>query len=116
MERIRKADGVALRTLREDAWLCQEELSEAAGVSVFTISQIENGRAKSPRMKTLIALARGLSDHLGRRVHPNELLEGGGGSRAPLQVVDTLRDEGRMGAGWDLRSPDRSGRAALDLG
>jgi transcriptional regulator with XRE-family HTH domain len=70
MERFRKADGAALRRRREDAWLTQQELAELAQVHRTTINTIENGKDTSPRMSTLLALARAL------KVHPDALVEG----------------------------------------
>ncbi len=92
MERIRKADGTALRAAREDAWLTQKELAEVAGVAEWTISQIETGHIKSPRMNTLKVLAKALG------VHPDSLLENaesnGNGplEQASYMIEDVLGD------------------------
>lgn len=67
--RLRKADGHALRWLREEHWYSQKELAKRAGVSRQTIIEIESGRDTSPRNETLFALARALE------VSPDALLE-----------------------------------------
>lgn len=52
--------GRRIRQAREEAGLTQEELAQASGVSVRTISNLERGRAKRPYPSTLRALARAL--------------------------------------------------------
>jgi transcriptional regulator with XRE-family HTH domain len=101
MERIRKADPVALRAIREDRWLTQEALAEKAGVTTTTISLIETGHHLNPRMKTLEALASALE------CHPSDLLEENKSAR--VSRIDTLRSEPLDGAAWDRRlgGPDR---------
>jgi len=52
--------GELLRQLRKDSGLSLEALAARSGVSVRTISDLELGKAKSPRESTLSRLARGL--------------------------------------------------------
>jgi predicted ATPase/transcriptional regulator with XRE-family HTH domain len=56
--------GARLRALREDAGLSQEELAEAAGLSVQAVSALERGERRHPYPHTVRALAGalGLSD------------------------------------------------------
>ena len=56
--------GELLRGHRVGASLTQEELADGSGVSVRAISDMERGRAKGPRRRTVEALARvlGLND------------------------------------------------------
>ena len=67
--RTRKADGDALRELREDKWWTQAQLSKASGVNRSTIVEIEGGKNPHPRTGTILALAKALE------VDPNALLE-----------------------------------------
>lgn len=80
MERIRKADGDALRLFRERRWLTQRQLAELAGVSRATVVELESGRNKDPRNDTLKAIAAAL------KINPDELLEGTNGN-GPLGVA-----------------------------
>jgi transcriptional regulator with XRE-family HTH domain len=52
-----RADGPALKRIRERAHLTLHELEEKSGVSFTTISRIENGKSKSPQFRTLRSLA-----------------------------------------------------------
>lgn len=52
--------GELLKQLREDKNLTLKELAEKSGVGPSTISDIENGKAKNPRIDTLINLANAL--------------------------------------------------------
>jgi transcriptional regulator with XRE-family HTH domain len=58
--------GQAIRRLRRQADLTQEELAERAGLSANYVGQIERGE-KNPGALALFALARGLS------ISPREL-------------------------------------------
>lgn len=49
-----------LKIARDDAVLTQGELAEIAGISRLHISEIETGRTKAPRPRTLRALAEAL--------------------------------------------------------
>lgn len=51
---------VALKTLREERKLSQEELAERSGVSRTTISLIENGNSTTIKLSTLQKLAKAL--------------------------------------------------------
>jgi tetratricopeptide (TPR) repeat protein/transcriptional regulator with XRE-family HTH domain len=52
--------GVTLRQFRLVAGLTQEELAECSGVSVRTISNLENGRIRRPNRRTVLLLAKAL--------------------------------------------------------
>ncbi|MFE1377934.1 NB-ARC domain-containing protein [Streptomyces sp. NPDC058740] len=52
--------GVVLRGLRRRVRLTMEELSEASGVSVRAIGDMERGRSRVPQRRTVVALAEGL--------------------------------------------------------
>ena len=51
---------VILQKMRERRKLTQEELSKASGIKQQTISAIESGKNKYPRVDTLYALAKAL--------------------------------------------------------
>jgi transcriptional regulator with XRE-family HTH domain len=121
MERFRKADGAALRRRREDAWLTQQELAELAQVHRTTINTIENGKDTSPRMSTLLALARAL------KVHPDALVEGspGGSPRGSPSGSSRPEEESHNGYGektdypFEIKNLDHYrdvGGAAWDIG
>ncbi|MEU0402449.1 tetratricopeptide repeat protein [Streptomyces sp. NPDC006197] len=55
-----KTYGTVLRALRQRARLTMEELSEASGVSVRAIGDMERGRSRTPQRRTVVALADGL--------------------------------------------------------
>ena len=59
-EAIMRQIGSKLKELRIIKGMKQTELSEASGVSVFTISAVENGKATS--MLTIIQMLRALED------------------------------------------------------
>ncbi|MGW0818543.1 helix-turn-helix domain-containing protein [Streptomyces viridiviolaceus] len=52
--------GAVLRQARHRAGLTMEELAEASGVSVRAIGDMERGRSRVPRRRTVVALAEGL--------------------------------------------------------
>lgn len=54
---------------REQAYMSQEQLAKAAGVSTQTISRIERGETVRAQRRTVLRIARALD------VHPNELTE-----------------------------------------
>ncbi|WP_328474166.1 helix-turn-helix domain-containing protein [Actinoplanes sp. NBC_00393] len=66
--------GDRLRELRRDAGLTMEQLSDASGVSVRAISDMERGHSRAPQPRTLAALATALG--LSEREH-EELAEPG---------------------------------------
>jgi len=51
---------VILQKMRERRKMTQEELSQASGIKQQTISAIESGKNKYPRVDTLYALAKAL--------------------------------------------------------
>lgn len=54
--------------LRKKAGMTQEALEIASGVSRHTISNLEGGRHRPPKLETLAALARALALVLGEEV------------------------------------------------
>ncbi|GGR52424.1 hypothetical protein GCM10010282_51620 [Streptomyces roseolus] len=56
----KKSFGAVLRGLRQRGRLTMEELSEASGVSVRAIGDMERGRSLVPQRRTVVALAEGL--------------------------------------------------------
>jgi transcriptional regulator with XRE-family HTH domain len=66
--------GELLRGHRVGASLTQEELADGSGVSVRAISDMERGRAKGPRRRTVEALARALGLRL-NDAEQSELLD-----------------------------------------
>ncbi len=56
-----------LREVRERKWITQDELAERTGLSVPTISRLENGH-NAPRIRTVRTLAEALG------VDPDELI------------------------------------------
>lgn len=103
MERLRKADGMKLRRLREDRWLTQEQLASLAGVAPATVVRIEVGQNRDPRIRTLHTIAEALG------VPPEALLEDMEGAD-PLvpRRSPPFSGNGARGAAWDLRHADES--------
>ncbi|MEU1708097.1 helix-turn-helix transcriptional regulator [Streptomyces sp. NPDC005706] len=58
--------GQRLRVLRARAGLSQEALSDAAGVSVRALADMERGRTRGPQRRTVKALAEALGLDAGR--------------------------------------------------
>lgn len=52
--------GARLRALREERGLTQQGAAKAAGITTDMISRLENGRYKSPGLRTLVRIADGL--------------------------------------------------------
>ncbi len=52
--------GARLRALREERGLTQQVAARAAGITTDMISRLENGRYKSPGLRTLLRIANGL--------------------------------------------------------
>ncbi len=61
-----------LRSFRSAAKLSQEALAERAGLSTRTVSDIETGAARSPRLITIMLLAEALGLSAGERTHLQE--------------------------------------------
>ncbi|RRR77528.1 NB-ARC domain-containing protein [Streptomyces sp. RP5T] len=93
------AFGVMLRSLRRGARLTLEELSEASGVSVRALGDLERGRSRGPQRRTVDALAAALR------------LDAEQGERL-RRLADTGRDRGGPPASpYLLRTvPDFTGR------
>ncbi|SDT83389.1 NB-ARC domain-containing protein [Streptomyces sp. TLI_053] len=58
--RTDRSFGTLLHALRQHAGLSQEDLANAAGVSVRTLSYLEQGRSRGPQRRTVQALAAAL--------------------------------------------------------
>ncbi|MFD3330339.1 helix-turn-helix domain-containing protein [Streptomyces sp. NPDC058701] len=58
--RTDRSFGTLLHTLRQHAGLSQEDLAGAAGVSVRTLSYLEQGRSRGPQRRTVQALVKAL--------------------------------------------------------
>jgi transcriptional regulator with XRE-family HTH domain len=59
LETLRSSVGKALRFLRDDAEMSQEEVSEKSGIHPTYISRLEKGKG-NPTLRTLESLAKGL--------------------------------------------------------
>lgn len=101
------ADGLstALKRLRADARLTQEELAERAGISVRTVSDIERGLRVSVYPETARRLATALGTAADRRAEIEAMLRGRPPSRSQtrpgiLPVIPTplIGREGELGA------------------
>ncbi|MGW0419080.1 ATP-binding protein [Streptomyces sp. NPDC003015] len=87
--------GGTLRSLRRAAGLTLEELSEASGVSVRALGDLERGRSRGPQRRTVDALAAalGLDDEQRERVQ--RLADTGrdrGGAPTPPYLLRTVPD------------------------
>jgi transcriptional regulator with XRE-family HTH domain/tetratricopeptide (TPR) repeat protein len=87
--------GGTLRSLRRAAGLTLEELSEASGVSVRALGDMERGRSRGPQRRTVDALAAalGLDDEQRERVQ--RLADAGrerGGAPTPPYLLRTVPD------------------------
>ena len=69
-----RALGLAIRELRENAGISQEDLAHAAGVTTGTISAIERGRS-NPTWATAKAIAAALDVSLTELASRSEKLE-----------------------------------------
>ena len=67
MKDLKKIIGTRIKAIRKARGLSQEELADAIGRSVFTISQIERG-VNFPKLDTLVDLANGLDCELDKIV------------------------------------------------
>jgi transcriptional regulator with XRE-family HTH domain len=65
-----------LDELLEESGLSQRELAARSGVSPTIVNRIVQNLAKQVALKTLDAIAAVLSQELGRRIGPGELIEG----------------------------------------
>jgi transcriptional regulator with XRE-family HTH domain len=115
MQRVRKADGETLRTLRDDAWLSQQELADLAGVARATVNYIECGHNTHPRSATIKRLAEALG------VRPEALIEEvaeapSKENGSPLGIIQSLREEIPARVEFGLRHVDggKVGEAAFD--
>lgn len=87
--------GARLRSLRRDADLTQEELAEAAGVSVDLIGKLERGVRPSARLSSLLALATALDVDLSALVGKRPRLDEGEDARV-LAVRDAILTPGLL--------------------
>lgn len=89
------AFGVMLRSLRRAARLTLEELSEASGVSVRALGDLERGRSRGPQRRTVDALAGALLLDAEQRERLQRLADAGrerGGAPPPPYLLRTVPD------------------------
>ncbi|MES5823219.1 helix-turn-helix domain-containing protein [Streptomyces sp. RG80] len=89
------AFGVMLRSLRRTARLTLEELSEASGVSVRALGDLERGRSRGPQRRTVDALAAALRLDGEQRERLQRLADAGrerGGAPAAPYLLRTVPD------------------------
>ncbi|MEV6945916.1 NB-ARC domain-containing protein [Streptomyces sp. NPDC051172] len=89
------AFGVTLRSLRRAARLTLEGLSEASGVSVRALGDLERGRSRGPQRRTVDALAAALELDGGQRERLQRLADAGrgrGGPTTPPHLLRTVAD------------------------
>ncbi|MEU1478026.1 helix-turn-helix domain-containing protein [Streptomyces sp. NPDC005760] len=87
--------GVTLRSLRRTARLTLEELSEASGVSVRALGDLERGRSRGPQRRTVDALAAALGLDAERRERLQRLADVGrerAGAPAAPYLLRTVPD------------------------
>lgn len=63
-----------LRRIREQKALSLRQLEQLSGVDYSTISKIETGESRSPKLETIVRLAQALGVDLSELVDPKELL------------------------------------------
>ncbi|MFD5590768.1 ATP-binding protein [Streptomyces griseorubiginosus] len=89
------AFGVMLRSLRRAARLTLEELSEASGVSVRALGDLERGRSRGPQRRTVEALAGALHLDAEQRERLQRLADTGrerAAAPAPPYLLRTVPD------------------------
>ncbi|MGC1759589.1 MAG: tetratricopeptide repeat protein [Candidatus Cybelea sp.] len=93
-----------LRSLRAAALLSQEALAERAGLSTRTVSDIETGAARSPRLVTVMLLAEalGLSPVDRSRLQDAARKPAGGRSSSPAAPTATLHAIALVGRDADV--------------
>lgn len=63
-----------LRRIREQKALSLRQLEQLSGVDYSTISKIETGESRSPKLETIVRLAQALGVDLSELIDPKELL------------------------------------------
>lgn len=63
-----------LRRIREQKALSLRQLEQLSGVDYSTISKIETGESRSPKLETIVRLAQALGVNLSELIDPKELL------------------------------------------
>lgn len=63
-----------LRRIREQKALSLRQLEQLSGVDYSTISKLETGESRSPRLETIVRLAQALGVDLSELIDPKELL------------------------------------------
>lgn len=63
-----------LRSIREQKALSLRQLERLSGVDYSTISKIETGESRSPKLETIVRLAQALGVDLSELIDPKELL------------------------------------------
>ncbi|MGY5007875.1 helix-turn-helix domain-containing protein [Streptomyces sp. 900105755] len=89
------AFGAMLRSLRRAARLTLEELSQASGVSVRALGDMERGRSRGPQRRTVDALAAALKLDREQSQRLQRLADAGrerGGPAAPPYLLRTVPD------------------------
>nr|BAL52703.1 XRE family transcriptional regulator [uncultured prokaryote] len=63
-----------LRRIREQKALSLRQLEQLSGVDYSTISKLETGESRNPRLETIVRLAQALGVDLSELIDPKELL------------------------------------------
>ena len=87
--------GLRLRTLRKSGQLTLAELATRSGVSVSTISKIENG-ALSPTLDVILKLCDGLSVHIGDLVSGTDSRGNGPAASPNSRLAPAYKGEGAL--------------------
>jgi transcriptional regulator with XRE-family HTH domain len=103
--------GARLKRLRREQSLTQEQLAEAAGVSVDLVAKLEQGRRETARVTSLIALANALDVELSELVGKRPRLDADKDGRV-LAVRDALLSPDALA---DLDPLDDGAPPALDV-
>ncbi|MGC1379849.1 MAG: tetratricopeptide repeat protein [Candidatus Baltobacteraceae bacterium] len=91
-----------LRTFRSAAKLSQELLAERSGLSTRTVSDIETGAARSPRLITIMLLAEALGLSPADRTRLQEAARKPAGRAAAMPPVTVLRATALVGRDADV--------------
>lgn len=111
-----------LRALREQVGLTQQELARAAGISAAAVRDLEQGRSRNPRQRSLRALsaALGLSPEDAAELRDMALVQAVGGDEEPPDAINgptRISILGPLGVSRGTRGvPLRAGRYRTVLG
>ena len=104
-EQVSVTFGSLLRQLRDEAFLTQEELADAAGLGLRSVSDLERGVSRTARMES----ARLLADALGLADETRSLFLAAARGRAePAEVLAASRERGRGGFAAATRTLPRA--------